>query len=153
MGLVIRAGDVKGFSAPYSAFMRLRMLIAAAAHIPLGLMEGYWDASHAYATVFMLEEGGAFSSRMDHLAPIPWAMLATDPLHEFLQHSDCDGVIAHTRAAGVAARLHELKLRACAIAAATEVRPIRLEEWAESIDRLVECFQHAAETHTDVIFG
>lgn len=74
----------------YSAFMRWRRKIAEVAGIPpLDLMEGFCDKT----------DGGL---------PIKWECLKPNPLHELLNHSDCDGEIHSENCAAIADELEKL---------------------------------------------
>lgn len=102
----------------YSAFMRWRKMLAAAAGLPpLLLMDGFYvgttdDRSMGMQTIFT-------DSRTDPLTkssiesleadlPISWDCLKPNPLHELLFHSDCEGDIPWQSCAGIADSLEQL---------------------------------------------
>ena len=86
----------------YSAFMRWRSHIAAAAGLPpLRMMEGIWEKDPE-CTIYGSGDGlgsvrDAILERLGQVVycalPIRWASLKPMPLFELLHHSDCDGFI------------------------------------------------------------
>lgn len=100
------------FRGAYSAFMRLRQAIAAAAGLPpLQLMDGYYEEG-AIVPRFLFsdeEKAGDFSKHPTlGKLPIKWDYFETDPLVTLLTHSDCEGEIAAADCEPLAARLEEL---------------------------------------------
>lgn len=95
----------------YSDFMRWRTELARAAGLPpLDLMEGFW--SQLTRPVFLDHDASELSrrslERLEEQLPISWACLKPDPLHELLDHSDCDGEIPWQSCAGIADSLERL---------------------------------------------
>ena len=108
----------------YISFMAWRQKLAEAAGIPLALMEGFYSDKMPNSpsvalrliaemdkmrrpgretdwTIEVLQE--AFKS-----FPLKWAMLAPDPLHILLCHSDCEGSIAAADCGPIADSLERL---------------------------------------------
>lgn len=90
------------FCGAYSNFDHWRKELARAAGLPpLDLMEGFFDLrSYTAAERQVLNE-------IDGL-PIKWECLRDDPIIVLLNHSDCDGEIAHEHLKALADRLLEL---------------------------------------------
>lgn len=96
----------------YSAFMRWRQMLAEVAGLPpLELMEGFYmpnglndpipDARRG------LNDAQAYSDLQRRL-PIKWNCLKPSPLHDLLNHSDCDGEIESEDCGPIADALQEL---------------------------------------------
>lgn len=97
----------------YSAFMRWRTEIARVAGLPpLGLMEGFFSPAAGYGAVYLDHSASDLSRgsvrRLHEQLPIKWECLKPSPLHELLQHSDCDGEIAADRCGPIADELEML---------------------------------------------
>lgn len=73
---------------PYSSFHEFRIELARAVGIYLPAMEGFADREERL--------------KCD---PIPWSSLPSDPLHELLNHSDCEGIIESNRCIPIADRI------------------------------------------------
>ncbi len=76
---------------PYSSFNRFRREVAKAVGIDLEQMEGFISR-------FAAPTGD----------PIAWSSLAPDPIHLFLNHSDCDGSIEAKDCGPIADRLEAI---------------------------------------------
>lgn len=103
----------------YSAFMRWREKIAEVAGLPpLQLMEGFFCPSSGAnemgsTTTFYLgprpdELTKGCIHRIEAALPIKWEALKPSPLHELLQHSDCDGEIPADSCGPIADDLEKL---------------------------------------------
>ena len=92
----------------YSAFMQWRAKLAEVAGLPpLELMDGFFNDSSLYFG--QLESLWADKKkRLEELLPIRWECLKPSPLHELLNHSDCDGEISADRCGLIADELEEL---------------------------------------------
>lgn len=82
----------------YSAFNRWRQEIAYAAGLPpLELMEGFFYAdsgrSNPFWDAFKVQDKEQREGGIWRRLPISWDCLRPSPLHNLLNHSDCDGDI------------------------------------------------------------
>jgi hypothetical protein len=84
------------WNGPYSGFKYWRGLIAQAAGIPLGLMEGFFDPR-----VEAPEE-------IARWLPVAWSVLKPDVLHVLLNHPDHEGSIESRYCGPLADRLEAL---------------------------------------------
>lgn len=98
----------------YSAFMRWRIKITELAGLPpLELMEGFYNPKSTVSRdpIFWAKKGlrdeEAFSDMQAQL-PIKWNCLKPSPLHDLLNHSDCDGDIAWEQCGPIADELEKL---------------------------------------------
>lgn len=93
----------------YSAFNRWRTKLAEVAGLPpLELMEGFFEDGTLY---FGILEAPMWQEKKDNLSarlPIKWEALKPDPLHELLNHSDCEGEIPWESCAAIADSLERL---------------------------------------------
>lgn len=105
----------------YSAFMRWRRKLAEVAGLPpLDLMDGFYcslDDGMGLPTLYhgintqepAYGDGQTrFMDDLDSRLPIMWECLKPSPLHELLNHSDCEGEIAADRCAAIADELEKL---------------------------------------------
>lgn len=104
----------------YSAFMRWRTEIAKVAGLPpLELMEGFYaplsgyrEAGYGTPTIYLGPNTDELTrnciTRLESSLPIKWDCLKPSPLHELLNHSDCDGEIAADRCGPIADELEKL---------------------------------------------
>lgn len=98
--------------------MRWRTEIAKAAGLPpLELMEGFYGSigNHCkgYTPTIYLGPGTDEMTRrsierLDEALPIKWEALKPSPLHELLNHSDCDGEIPATSCGPIADELEKV---------------------------------------------
>jgi hypothetical protein len=82
----------------YSAFGRFREQLALKIGVNLNMMEGFWRMRD-YLRPDAPDRMGP---------PMKWEALKPDPLHILLNHSDCEGIIAHADCAPLAKRLREI---------------------------------------------
>lgn len=101
----------------YSAFMRWRKEIAKVAGLPpLELMEGFYCPTrgngHDIPTIYLGPNTDDLTrnciTQLEASLPIRWDCLKPSPLHELLNHSDCDGEIAADRCGPIADELEKL---------------------------------------------
>lgn len=94
----------------YSAFMRWRETIAQAAGLPpLQLMEGFYSPpDKGMSILYAGPDGAAYLKHIDEQLPIKWGCLKPSPIHILLNHSDCEGEIAHEDCAAIADTLEAL---------------------------------------------
>lgn len=103
----------------YSSFMRWRTKIAEVAGLPpLELMEGFYSAQdrpeqYMPPTIYLDPFASELSrNSVKHIEesglPIKWEALKPSPLHELLQHSDCDGEIPAASCGPIADELANL---------------------------------------------
>jgi hypothetical protein len=104
----------------YSAFMKWRKKLAEVAGLPpLELMEGFYEplpgsgAPTLYHGVDTNQPAYGPGSRpflasLDDRLPIEWKCLKPSPLHELLNHSDCDGEIPADQCGSIADALEAL---------------------------------------------
>lgn len=95
------------FHGAYSAFSRFRLALAAAAKIPLKLMEGYYEWPGWILDTLPKTQREIMSGLFAAL-PLSWELFEGDPLVVLLHHSDCDGTIPLEHCAALAKRLREL---------------------------------------------
>lgn len=96
----------------YSAFSRWRQKLAQVAGLPpLDLMEGFFDPAN-FGTLYFGQPSSELwdgkRAALHKLLPIEWACLRPSPLHELLNHSDCEGEIPAKRCAAIADALEVL---------------------------------------------
>lgn len=102
------------WSGAYGAFMKWRTELAKAAGLPpLELMEGFYTPlSASYGSTLEHGAGGGDPywriSLLDEALPISWECLKPSPLHELLNHSDCDGEIPWESCSAMADALESL---------------------------------------------
>ncbi len=113
----------------YSAFHRWRNRIAQAVGIDLDKMEGFCPISS------------------DGRGGIPWSNLNTNPLHELLSHSDCDGDIPHGNCAAIADKLDELLPKLVG-----EDGGGHIGSYVERTQQFIDGLRHAADAGEDVEF-
>lgn len=101
MGLNVSYGCWNG---SYSSFNRFREAVAAAANIPLPIMDGFHDD----AVEFLRSNDGVLARALVKCVPLKWDTLAPDPIHALLNHSDCDGIIEARYTLPLAVRLEDL---------------------------------------------
>lgn len=89
------------WSGAYSAFSRWRERLAEVCGIPLNVMAGFYQQP---STRVENRRGGSLLVGL----PLKWELLKPDPLHVLLNHSECDGSIAHKDCLPLAKRLKEL---------------------------------------------
>lgn len=102
----------------YSAFHRWREKIADVAGLPpLILMEGFYHEGDATGDPFCLlnyrypkgDELDMYQVRkLRETLPIKWGCLKPNPIHELLNHSDCDGYINWSVCSKIADELEKL---------------------------------------------
>ena len=105
----------------YGSFHLWRKKLAEVAGLPpLEFMQGFYvsldSKSAACPTLFHglnthtdeFQGGPRYMDAFDRLLPIQWDCLKPSPLHELLQHSDCDGEIPSERCEPIADELEAL---------------------------------------------
>jgi hypothetical protein len=99
----------------YSAFGRWRSKIAEVAGLPpLNLMEGFYDDSDSPLTLLNYKFPKGDELEMFRLReifkqmPIRWECLKPNPLHDLLNHSDCDGFIDWDKCGAISDELEKL---------------------------------------------
>ena len=109
MGLDISHGT---WSGAYSGFHRWRKIIAEVAGLPpLELMEGFYEELSSLLPTLYPGIVGEYSNglkELDKRLPIKWDCLKSSPLHELLNHSDCDGQIEWKNCKPIAEELSKL---------------------------------------------
>lgn len=94
----------------YSAFNSFREEIAKVLNVPLGLMEGFYDASQKetlFAGMPQWMKESFNRNTFDYL-PISWDILKPDAIYTLLNHSDCDGEIEIKDLLPIAERLEAI---------------------------------------------
>lgn len=97
----------------YSAFHRWRKEIASVAGLPpLELMEGFYEPLNSKglpSLYYGIEtKDKTYLKDLDERLPIKWDCLKPSPLHDLLNHSDCDGEIESEDCGPIADALEEL---------------------------------------------
>ncbi len=122
------------FSAPYSAFACFREYLCRAIGINMMSMEGF----PRLASIIREDD------------PVPqtkWEALRPDPLHLLINHSDCDGEIAHEHCEPIARRLREV-----APLLPADVRGARDLTLAETAYKFADGLMRAYESGEGVTF-
>lgn len=108
---------------PYSSFGHWRNWVAIQLGLPpLDLMEGFYTTEHDTDNGYLKGYGNPFYHAKLRLTgeeykdiqsvqiglPIKWSCLKEDPIHELLNHSDCEGDIPWESCGKIAERLKHL---------------------------------------------
>lgn len=122
MGLDVSHGAWCG---SYGSFMTFRIAVAKAMGFELRRMSGYGTARTIAGIVG---------------PPIEWESIEYRPIHELLNHSDCDGEIAADKCAAVADDLQSLL-------------PMIDDEWVlMKAERFIEGLRNAAQANEPLEF-
>ena len=104
----------------YSSFMRFRTKLARCYGIPLPLMENYYGGGknnfgYPFSMIRLACEGPAREfGALDQLEeleshfPLKWSSFKPNPIHDFLNHSDYNGIISYESCGLIAAELRIL---------------------------------------------
>lgn len=113
MGLDTTHGAWHG---PYSSFNRFRERLAGFYGIPLSLMQGFYEEGGAFDPLSMVRlacSKNAFGEddqlkNLTGYLPLKWDSFKPNPIHELLNHSDCDGDISPESCLAIADELAKL---------------------------------------------
>ena len=91
----------------YSYFFRVREAVADAIGLPIHFMHGFLDTSEGkiHFTYNIHDIKDIYRVGL----PIKWSILKYDPLHNLINHSDCEGTLAWKVAGKIAKRLKEIQ--------------------------------------------
>lgn len=135
MGLDVSHGC---WSGGYSSFNNWRRKLAALVGLPLDIMEGYWEPRGPQEDTYGILEA----------LPVPWSLLAPDPLWVLLNHSDCDGTLAWQDCLALAERLEGLLPEL-----PDGSGPRHIGDWKECTQDWATGLRLAHERKEDVEFG
>mgnify|MGYP001563287209 CR=1 FL=1 len=124
------------WSGACSAFNRWRFKLAELADVPLPLMVGFTSGPYDKN-----DETYPFT-------PIKWSALKPDILHVLLDHSDCDGIIAHKDCLLLASRLEELLPQLGILPNDTG----HIGNWAEKTQQFIDGLRFASANNEDIKF-
>jgi hypothetical protein len=145
----------------YSAFTRWRTELARAAGMPsLMLMEGFWPLR--FTTLQYIAEGESLGQStpvpkfvvtqikdlVENL-PLKWESLKPDVIHILINHSDCDGSIAHKDCLPLAERLRELM----PLLPSDDTAHGHIWSWKGVTQKFIDGLLLAHEAGEDVEFG